>query len=37
MTEPGAPSRHQRLTDLFQEACGLEGEARSAFLDEACA
>ena len=29
-------ARHQRLTDIYLEACDLEGEDRIAYLDQAC-
>ena len=28
--------RHQRLTDIYLEACDLQGEDRIAYLDQAC-
>ena len=29
--------RHQKISDLFRAACELQREARTAFLDQACA
>ena len=29
-------ARHQRLTDIYLEACDLQGEDRVAYLDQAC-
>ena len=29
-------ARHQRLTDIYLEACDLQGEERMAYLDQAC-
>jgi hypothetical protein len=31
------PERYHRLTELFEAACERTGDARAAFLDEACA
>ncbi|RMD66390.1 MAG: serine/threonine protein kinase, partial [Planctomycetota bacterium] len=31
------PQRHQRITEIFLQACELPEEERSGFLDEACA
>ena len=29
-------ARHQRLTDIYLEACDLQGEDRVTYLDQAC-
>ena len=35
-TTMDSSARHQRLTDIYLEACDLQGEERISYLDQAC-